>query len=470
ELRRRAGRRRADGPQRRVMYNPVVWLTGNQADLPHWLVGAPGVQVISVPRPLLADRLIGARSIVPQLPGGADLDSAEQEKLAQQLAFDADGLSLSEMRAAMMLARDRAIPAREFEQALSLQRYGLRRSPWQDPQIRSRVAQAESVLRTAVIGQERAVAKAVDILARSALGLSGAHSGSHPGRPQGVLFLAGPTGVGKTELAKQIANLVFGRADALVRFDMSEFSSEHTQARLLGSPPGYIGHEAGGELTNAVRDKPFSLLLFDEIDKADPRILDKFLQILEDGRLTDGAGSTVDFGQTMIIFTSNLGTLEKQADGTIRRVSYHTQADTFEDTVLANVRQTFIDGMKRPELLNRIGEKNILVLHYLSEEAARSIADRDLDTVRDTIRQATGVEVTVDDDARREVHAAVTQLPVLYNGGRGVGAEIEQLVVNPLSRALIAEPEAGAVTVTAGSPDGQLAFRITAGLVKAVGR
>src|SRR5690606_1955709 len=115
------------------------------------------------------------------------------------------------------------------------------------------------------------------------------------------------TGVGKTELAKALAEVLFGAEDAYIRFDMSEFSAEHSEARLIGAPPGYVGHSAGGELTNAVRERPFSVLLFDEIEKAHPRILDKFLQILDEGRLTDGSGSTVHFSESLIVFTSNLG-------------------------------------------------------------------------------------------------------------------------------------------------------------------
>ena len=175
-------------------------------------------------------------------------------------------------------------------------------------------------------------------------------------RPKGVFFFAGPTGVGKTELCRALSELIFDNETALIRFDMSTFAQEHAAERLTGAPPGYVGHERGGELTNRVSAQPFSVLLFDEIEKAHPATFDKFLQILEDGRLTDGLGQTTYFSQTLIIFTSNLG-----ATGIYERIrdrgpgqelpSPAEVAEHFEEAV----RHHFTTQLNRPELLGRIG-------------------------------------------------------------------------------------------------------------------
>src|SRR4029453_5714904 len=184
---------------------------------------------------------------------------------------------------------------------------GATENPWKKTYLRERIADALPFIEERVRGQRPAVTKAIDILMRSVMGLTGAQARSSGNRPRGVLFFAGPTGVGKTELAKTLTQLIFGDERAYIRFDMSEFAEEHTGARLLGAPPGYIGEDAGGAPTKGVPEEPFSVVRFDEIEKAHPRILDKFLQILEDGRLTDGRGNTVHFSESILIFTSNLG-------------------------------------------------------------------------------------------------------------------------------------------------------------------
>ncbi|MHB9308697.1 AAA family ATPase, partial [Fusobacterium polymorphum] len=154
------------------------------------------------------------------------------------------------------------------------------------------------------------------------------------------LFFVGPTGVGKTELAKSLASFIFGDENACIRFDMSEYNHEHSDQRLVGAPPGYVGYEAGGQLTNAVKEKPFCVLLFDEIEKAHGRILDKFLQILEDGRLTDGKGETVYFSETIIIFTSNIGAAE---------VDSNIEPKEVKKQFVEKVQKHFIEVLRRPE-------------------------------------------------------------------------------------------------------------------------
>ena len=205
-------------------------------------------------------------------------------KFARDFAQRTDGLPLVALVDIAQLADRQAIGFRDIDDAVQCFKVGAAENPWKKDYLRERIADALPFIEERVRGQRPAVTKTIDILMRSVMGLTGAQARVSGNRPRGVLFFAGPTGVGKTELAKTLTQLIFGDDRAYIRFDMSEFAEEHTGARLLGAPPGYIGYDAGGELTNAVRDKPFSVVLFDEIEKAHPRILDKFLQILEDGR------------------------------------------------------------------------------------------------------------------------------------------------------------------------------------------
>ena len=203
------------------------------------------------------------------------------------------------------LCKNERISIRNMCDVIDLYKYGIRENPWRSLDVESlRTAAAD--FRKRVKGQDAAIIKTLDVVKRAVTGMSGLQGSSHT-RPKGVLFFAGPTGTGKTETAKTLAERLFGDESCCIRFDMSEYSQPHSDQKLLGAPPGYVGYEAGGQLTNAIKNSPFSILLFDEIEKAHPSILDKFLQILEDGRMTDGQGNTVYFSESVIIFTSNLG-------------------------------------------------------------------------------------------------------------------------------------------------------------------
>lgn len=182
---------------------------------------------------------------------------------------------------------------------------GQSKDPWRDSELMSRIGSMGGNIAKEIQGQDGAIVSVVKTLRTAATGVKSPKKNDR--RPRAIFFFAGPTGVGKTELAKQISENIFQKQDSMIRFDMSEFREEHSDARLFGAPPGYVGYEAGGELTKAVKQNPFSVILFDEIEKAAPRIWDKFLQILGDGRLTDGKGETVSFTQSIIVFTSNLG-------------------------------------------------------------------------------------------------------------------------------------------------------------------
>ena len=217
---------------------------------------------------------------------------------------------------------------------------------------------------------------------------------------------------------------------------MSEFAEEHTSARLLGAPPGYVGYDAGGELTNAVREKPFSVILFDEIEKAHPRILDKFLQILEDGRLTDGRGDTAYFSEAVIVFTSNLGIyVENEHGQRVQNVQPGDKYEVVESRVRGAIADYFKFKLSRPEILNRIGD-NIVVFNFITQEIAVKILEGMLNNVVNRVKEEHRLALTFAPEARQNLLELCTR--DLSNGGRGIGNQVESCFINPLGRALFA--------------------------------
>ncbi len=233
---------------------------------------------------------------------------------------------------------------------------------------REKLLNMESSLHQQVIGQSEAVSSVANAVRRSRSGLA------DPNRPNGSFLFLGPTGVGKTELCKSLASFLFDTQDAMVRIDMSEFMEKHSVARLIGAPPGYVGYEEGGYLTEAVRRRPYSVLLLDEIEKAHPDVFSILLQVLDDGRLTDGQGRTVDFRNTVIVMTSNLGS------DIIQTMSDESQYEPMREAVLDEVALHF-----RPELLNRIDE--LVVFHPLSKEHVSNIADIQLERLQERLQE-----------------------------------------------------------------------------------
>ncbi|OBA31141.1 MULTISPECIES: AAA family ATPase [Gordonia] len=431
------------GSHRTPLYNAIIWMVDREGDLPHWIVGSDLVRVISIPLPSLGDRRNLIRSLINSLPGAdpkppnEPLDSASAS-LVDRYAGLTGGLTLRSINEINRLAIDRGISGTDIDDAVRTFRVGIPDNPWHDPALKAKIRSAAVTLSRDVLGQPAAVRKTVDILIRSTMGLTGAQTASSTGRPQGVLFFAGPTGVGKTELAKSVAELVFGRKDAFLRFDMSEFSNEGAEARLIGAPPGYIGHNAGGELTNAVRQQPFRLILFDEVEKAHPQILDKFLQILEDGRLTDGNGSTVYFSEAMIVFTSNLGVYMVTPDGVrTPRITRGASYREVESTIRQSVAEHFTLELGRPEILNRIGE-NIVVFDFVSESVSNDLVDLFVANIAKRVRERTGAHLRIGDDALRTLKSGATRN--LDFGGRGVANVVEAMLVNPLARAMFDLP------------------------------
>jgi len=249
-----------------------------------------------------------------------------------------------------------------------------------------RLVNMESVLHNRVIGQEEAVVAISRAIRRARVGLK------NPNRPIASFIFSGPTGVGKSELAKTLATYYFGSEDAMIRLDMSEYMERHTVAKLIGSPPGYVGYNEGGQLTEAVRRRPYTVVLFDEIEKAHPDVFNMMLQILEDGRLTDSKGRVVDFKNTLIIMTSNVGSsvIEKGGGG----LGFQLESDDEEENTYNRIKSLVMEELKqyfRPEFLNRLDE--IIVFRQLTKPEVKEIADIML---RDVIARAATKEITID--------------------------------------------------------------------------
>ncbi|NPA26361.1 MAG: ATP-dependent Clp protease ATP-binding subunit, partial [Chloroflexi bacterium] len=294
------------GKADRPLNNLLILILQKENDVPSWLLYQnPHIHSVVIPKPHAGVRRVMADAFLNIVPKAAELDEQAREQVLRTFVSRTEGMLLRDIQAVAQLARQENIPASRIGEAIRRYKTGVRVDPWRP--ILARIHQDSArILDAHIKGQDQVKAYVQRVLRRAALGLSGAHLGAADDRPRGVFFFAGPTGVGKTQMAKAIAEILFGDPSALIRFDMSEFNEPHSDQRLLGAPPGYVGYEAGGELTNAVRERPFSLLLFDEIEKAHPSIFDIFLQILDEGRLTDSKGNTVYFGETVIVFTSNL--------------------------------------------------------------------------------------------------------------------------------------------------------------------
>lgn len=444
------------GADRRPFFNTVVWIVEKEGDLPDWfIVGNPRVRHIPVPRPDNRARRALAPALLKPLNGAAQASPESLKKAQDDFVDGTEGMLLADVTAISVLARVEGVPVDKIADAVRRYKVGVTEDPWL--QIgRDKIKTADSFIRQRVKGQPEAVVHMLDIVKRAVTGVGGARRGS---RPRGVAFLAGPTGVGKTELAKTITSLLFGDESAYIRFDMSEFSAEHADQRLLGAPPGYIGYDAGGELTNAIREKPFSVVLFDEIEKAHPRILDKFLQILDDGVLTSGRGDRVYFSEALIIFTSNLGIYRLTDTGErALNVSPSEPYSTVKQKVESEIERHFKFVLNRPEILNRMGE-NIIVFDFIRENIAQQIFEQMVSNTLADLRLSE-MTVSIDPDAMESLKALC--LADLSNGGRGIRNQVEANLLNPLARALFdADAMPGNSYVVSSLQSGQLTLSTT---------
>ncbi|WP_158547481.1 AAA family ATPase [Rhodovulum sp. 12E13] len=431
---------------------PVLWLLDRPGDLPDWfLAGNHAVRQIAVDLPDLETRYAFARTLVSRFARMTATTPQAERAALQQFALETGGMTLREIAAVAGLASRHGFGLDRSGDALRVFRTGARRNPWASPLLLERLQRGAEVLCHRVKGQDRAIAQTLQILTRSVLGLSGAQASGRMKRPRGVMFFAGPSGVGKTELAKAVTELLFGDEAMCHRFDMTEFNSERSVARLIGAPPGYAGHELGGELTNALRRRPFSVVLFDEVEKAHPRVLDMFLQILDDGRLTDSRGETCHFSDAVIIFTSNVGMLGSDAATNLgMEILPSDSYETLRHKLFDGIQKHFIKDLRRPELLNRIGQ-NIVAFDFIHRLSAAQIFEASVERTLETVNAALGIEVRLEADVRDRL--AEQCLSHVLEGGRGVINRVERYLVNPLAEALLQHVGAQSVAVVGLSVD-----------------
>ena len=455
------------GPQT-GMRNALVLVAPAIGQIPAWLYrDNPYFVVIEVRRPERDDRLAYFGRQAASFYGGSD-SKVSTEGPGEVFCDLTEGMSFHDLEAIRLTSLHEGIPLGEMAKLIDQFKHGKHEDPWEalGPE---RIQEAAKTLEARVIGQPKAIeaVERVLISARGGILLEGA--GRRSARPKGVLFFVGPTGVGKTELAKALTELVFSDERAFARFDMSEYQQEHSVQRLVGAPPSYVGFEQGGELTNRMRTRPFSVVLFDEIEKAHPRVLDIFLQILDEGRLTDSRGETVYFSQSVIIFTSNIGSTKTVArtpgsEGPSRIFALDSNAGEWTPEKVAEyfrerVPEYFAE-IGRPELLGRIGSENIIPFDMLRKEFIAPILSKFFANIQASAREKyDGLAVDFDASVVKRAEEYCIRREQQLFGGRAIRNFVQEHVLGVVNREALNSRglgKRGGRLVISVTPDGKI--------------
>lgn len=436
--------------------NTLILLASDLRRVPAWFyTNNPFVALVQVSRPIQEERLqfilrfgqqgfyggdrINVQRLAPQQP--SDLELAAEEFAALTEGFQT--MDLEAIRHTSWRERIPLSPKAVFR-LIDFYKFGQRDEPFEQISA-DKIAHARQELSQSVIGQPRAVEAVTTLLTSAKVGISLNNVSGRNNKPKGIFFFVGPTGVGKTELAKTLTRLIFGDEQAFARYDMSEYKEEHAAEKLAGAPPGFVGYEEGGQLTNRILERPYSILLFDEIEKAHPKVLDKFLQILEDGRLTDGKGQTVYFNQTVIIFTSNIGAsdLSDPQTGAIIRTGIMTEVQRqgvgafsyaqVEAHFRSEVHWHFTSRIGRAELLNRLGD-SIVVFDLLRPEFIWQIGEKFLKQLAESAWDKYRFLLLFQTSVLEVLSVHMQEADNLLFGGRRIKTLLETLVERPLNR------------------------------------